>query len=654
MNSRSMTWLAAMLFGVALLGGVVLAQDGGGSTADAAGDGHEAAAGAAGDADVEANAGPGADAPETATPSDDGPSDDAPSGVAADEGADANEGADADAGDAGSGEDGGSAGSTGPKEGGRSFDSAVEVWESKLEAKYEELNALRERIREEKMPLIETRSKLERRRSGLRAEYRQKSETRDERTVGISRLRRRIKDLKDSVTYLSNLLGEYVRNFESRVHVSELQRYRDRIESARLAVENQKLEQGEVFARQYEVVDAAMKRVDELIGGVRFEGEAVASSDGTVKEGRFFLLGPSALFQSEDGSVVGSAEQRLGSTEPTVLPFSDPQDTAAAAALLRGEGGRFPLDPTLGKAHKIESTEDTLWEHVQKGGPVMVPIFVLAGLSLLVALYKWITLTLVPKPSRGWVRGLLNAVSRGDGAEVERASGRIKGPVGRMLGAGVAHIRHPRQLIEEVMYERVLESKLKLQRLLPFIAITAAAAPLLGLLGTVTGIINTFKLITVFGTGDVQTLSGGISEALVTTEFGLIVAIPSLLLHAFLSRKAKGIVNQMEKSAVAFVNEVEKSPFAGDQREAANHGAEPEARVTADVESAMANLEHKLSGDDRQAIGAAMERLNTSAVELLRAAYGATPPTDNNGSAENEEPGAAQASNAEAKEPPSN
>jgi len=288
-----------------------------------------------------------------------------------------------------------------------------------------------------------------------------------------------------------------------------------------------------------------------LIGGVRFEGEAVASSDGTVKEGRFFLLGPSALFQSEDGSVVGSAEQRLGSTEPTVLPFSDPQDTAAAAALLRGEGGRFPLDPTLGKAHKIESTEDTLWEHVQKGGPVMVPIFVLAGLSLLVALYKWI----------------LNAVSRGDGAEVERASGRIKGPVGRMLGAGVAHIRHPRQLIEEVMYERVLESKLKLQRLLPFIAITAAAAPLLGLLGTVTGIINTFRMITVFGTGDVKTLSGGISEALITTKFGLIVAIPSLLLHAFLSRKVRGVIDQMEKSAMSFVNEVSKAAHRREERQ---------------------------------------------------------------------------------------
>jgi Mg/Co/Ni transporter MgtE len=76
----------------------------------------------------------------------------------------------------------------------------------------------------------------------------------------------------------------------------------------------------------------------------------------------------------------------------------------------------------------------------------------------------------------------------------------------------------------------------------------------------VTGIINTFKLITVFGSGDVKTLSGGISEALITTEFGLIVAIPSLLLHAFLSRKARGMIARMEKTAIGFINQVNKIP----------------------------------------------------------------------------------------------
>ena len=123
-----------------------------------------------------------------------------------------------------------------------------------------------------------------------------------------------------------------------------------------------------------------------------------------------------------------------------------------------------------------------------------------------------------------------------------------------MLADGIEHMDHPKELVEEIMYESVLETKLKLQRLLPLVAIIAAAAPLMGLLGTVTGIINTFKMITVFGTGDPKTLSGGISEALITTKFGLVVAIPSLIIHAFLSRTAKGKIDGMEQAAISFTN----------------------------------------------------------------------------------------------------
>jgi biopolymer transport protein ExbB len=104
----------------------------------------------------------------------------------------------------------------------------------------------------------------------------------------------------------------------------------------------------------------------------------------------------------------------------------------------------------------------------------------------------------------------------------------------------------------------MLEAKFRLNRWLPFIAVTAACAPLLGLLGTVTGIISTFKLMTVFGSGDVKMLSSGISEALITTEFGLYIAIPSVMMHAFLSRKAKRLGDRMEQIAIRFMGEVGK------------------------------------------------------------------------------------------------
>jgi len=274
------------------------------------------------------------------------------------------------------------------------------------------------------------------------------------------------------------------------------------------------------------------------------------------------MLGPAAIFQPRSEGVGGIAVERLGSLEPNIAEYGNPEDAAAAAQLISSGTGFFPLDPTLGDAIKVEATQETFLEHVQKGGQVMYPIFAMAGAALLVALYKWASMLFIGKPSRKKVNALLDAVSEGNEEEAQRKARAIGGPVGRMLQSGAANMREPRELVEEILYEDVLRTRFKLNGLLPFIAICAASAPLLGLLGTVTGIINTFKLINVFGSGDVKSLSGGISEALITTKFGLIVAIPSLLLHSYLSRKARGVVGQMESAAVAFVNQLAKTPLA--------------------------------------------------------------------------------------------
>lgn len=432
--------------------------------------------------------------------------------------------------------------------------------QQKLQASIEELNALREKVADQTIPLSRKLNELESGLSKVRVDYQQASRLLDSRTLDLSNLRNEIKSRQDESIYLSNLLGEYIRNFESGLHIAELQRYRKPLDDAKLAVENSNLSQQEVFKTQAGLIGTSLQRLEDSLGGSRFAGSAVDPS-GLVTRGDFILIGPAAMFSSEDGKQVGTAEQRLGSLEPAVVPFADPMTTQAAADLFKNNAGRIPLDPTLGNAHKIEETQDTLIQHIEKGGPVMVPIFVLAGAALLVALYKWIALSFQRRASSRRVKALLEAVARNDSLAAVAAAKRIQGPVGKMLRAGVEHLNESRELIEEVMYETVLSTRLKLQRFLPFVAVSAASAPLLGLLGTVTGIINTFKLITVFGSGDVKMLSGGISEALITTEFGLIVAIPSLLLHAFLSRKARGIVDQMEKAAVSFINQLSKTPI---------------------------------------------------------------------------------------------
>lgn len=443
-----------------------------------------------------------------------------------------------------------------------SFSQASASSQQQLQESLSELARLREEIAKEKIPLGQKLTDLENQLTEVRREYQQTTRLLDSRTLDLSNLRTEIQSRQEEKTYLSNLLGEYIRNFETRLHIAELQRYREPLEAAKLALENGNLSEMAVYQAQTSLVAASLERLHDALGGTRFEGSAVDAS-GLVKRGTFILVGPVALFCSLDGKSVGTAEQRLGSLEPTVLGFDDPTTSEAAAATVAAGAGSLPLDPTLGSAHKIQATRESLVEHVSKGGPVMVPILGLAAAALLMGVFKWVGLARLRSPSEKRIRTLLHAIAeRGEDLAVKAKA--VGGPAGEMLLAGVEHLYEPTELIEEVMYEKILTTKLKLQRFLPFIAISASSAPLLGLLGTVTGMINTFKLITVFGSGDVKTLSSGISEALITTEFGLIVAIPSLLIHAFLSRKTRGVIDRMEKAAISLINQVGKTPYRRD------------------------------------------------------------------------------------------
>jgi biopolymer transport protein ExbB len=432
--------------------------------------------------------------------------------------------------------------------------------QQKLEQSVAELTKLNDEIMAQKVPLSKELSALEDQLTEVRNEYQQTTRLLDSRTLDLSNLRSEIKTREEEKSYLASLLSEYIRNFESRIHISEIKRYQEVVEAARLAPENSNLTDEQIFEAQSQLVSASMDRLFDALGGTRFEGSAVDST-GLVKSGTFVLIGPTALFRSSEGDSVGTVEQRLGSLEPTVVRFESEDMASAAADTIQAGVGEVPVDPSLGNAHKIEATKQTVMEHIKKGGVVMVPILVMAGAALLVAMFKWIELARLKKPSGKRIESLLQAVANRSQTDAALAAKAVGGPTGDMLSVGVEHLKEPVELIEEMMYEKILTAKLKLQRYLPFVAISASSAPLLGLLGTVTGIINTFKLLTVFGSGDVKALSGGISEALITTEFGLIVAIPSLLLHAFLSRKARGMIDMMEKSAITFVNQVHKTPF---------------------------------------------------------------------------------------------
>jgi biopolymer transport protein ExbB len=218
--------------------------------------------------------------------------------------------------------------------------------------------------------------------------------------------------------------------------------------------------------------------------------------------------------------------------------------------------GTLPFDATLGKALKVEKARKSLRQYVDDGGVVGYVIVALGLSALLLTLFKMLEILRFDVAPSEKLDGVLDALANGDQEVATRRAKRVKGVVGEMLTTGVEHADERRGVLEELLFETILRVRPTLERFLPFLAITAAAAPLLGLLGTVTGMIKTFQLITIFGTGDAKSLSSGISEALVTTAMGLIVAIPTLILHGALSRMAKRKLGMLEELSVAFVNGV--------------------------------------------------------------------------------------------------
>ncbi len=140
-----------------------------------------------------------------------------------------------------------------------------------------------------------------------------------------------------------------------------------------------------------------------------------------------------------------------------------------------------------------------------------------------------------------------------------RVASSKKSSSARVLYAVLRNITRDREHIEDIVSESILHESAQLNRCGSLIMVVATVSPLLGLLGTVTGMISTFDIITEFGTGDPKLLSSGISVALVTTEVGLAVAIPALLFGNVLSGWAERIKDEMEKAALRVINVYKKT-----------------------------------------------------------------------------------------------
>ncbi len=212
----------------------------------------------------------------------------------------------------------------------------------------------------------------------------------------------------------------------------------------------------------------------------------------------------------------------------------------AALALERASEGLHPVpvDPSRGAILGLLVRSPTPLERIHEGGGVGYLILALGALGLLIIVYRSVVIE--------WI-----------GRRVRRQVGdqhpRDNNPLGRLRTLWRDGLGDSPTVLATRLEDALVEHAEGLRRGLPTLTLLAAITPLLGLLGTVTGMIETFQSITLFGTGDPKVMSGGISQALVTTQLGLAVAIPVLLLHGFLNARANGVIEVLEHETASLL-----------------------------------------------------------------------------------------------------
>ena len=280
-------------------------------------------------------------------------------------------------------------------------------------------------------------------------------------------------------------------------------------------------------------------------------------NDGTEKLGTVVKVGNIARF-GVDGQNAGAL---VPAGDNKFKLYDEPTAVETAKALAAGK-----MPETLhififeNSTKEIEDkTEKTIYSVINSGGIIGWVIMGLGAFGLLLALLRFFFLMGSNSATGPLAKATLIQLKEGGQEQALTFLKTKKGATARVLKATIRNLEGDREHVEDVVMESIMHESSRLDRFGSAIMVIAAVAPLLGLLGTVTGMIATFDIITEFGTGDPKLLSGGISIALVTTELGLIVAIPMLLVGNMLSAWAEKIKDAMEHSALHVINEYNKT-----------------------------------------------------------------------------------------------
>ncbi len=199
-----------------------------------------------------------------------------------------------------------------------------------------------------------------------------------------------------------------------------------------------------------------------------------------------------------------------------------------------------------------------MWELMQKGGPIMWPILLCSVVAFAIVIERLIRLRQEEIDTKAFMEQISKSIKRNKIMEALDLCDKTGGPIATILKAGILKHDRPRQEIREAVEDASIHEVPRLERNLPVLATVAHVAPLLGLLGTVTGLVAAFQVIdskaSALNPVNPGDLAGGIWEALLTTVFGLCVAIPTYVAYNYLVSRVDGFVLDMERSATDLLN----------------------------------------------------------------------------------------------------
>lgn len=270
---------------------------------------------------------------------------------------------------------------------------------------------------------------------------------------------------------------------------------------------------------------------------VRFT-HLVTAADGAQSETEVVRIGSFNIVSDQ-----GYLKYRMNEGEVSLRELARQPEgryTSTTGDMMDADSGviTFGLDVTRGTILSLLVESPTIRDRIEQGGIVGYCIIALGLVGLLIAVLRLIA---------------LSGDSRRVAAQLKRDTASADNPLGRVLAAYESNRDADTETIELKLSEAALKEMPGLTKGLLFIKVVAAVAPLMGLLGTVTGMIKTFQVITLYGAGDPKMMAGGISQALMTTVMGLVVAIPMVLLHTVVSGQSRKIVNILQSQSAGLV-----------------------------------------------------------------------------------------------------